>query len=96
MSLSTNLAYDRLTRMLGSAWFLLLALAVSFKLATPAGEPWPSLVSNFFVAVFYLMLALLILIRGPAKAQAERAAGYRSATRPNRCSMVLLAFRVSG
>ncbi|MCS3448361.1 protein-S-isoprenylcysteine O-methyltransferase Ste14 [Bradyrhizobium elkanii] len=70
MSLSTNLAYDRATRFLGSAWFLLLALAVTTNLAK-TGEPWPSLVSNFLVAVFYLMLALLILIRGPAKAQAE-------------------------
>ncbi|WFU30152.1 methyltransferase [Bradyrhizobium brasilense] len=70
MSLSTNLAYDRATRFLGSAWFLLLGLVVTINLAK-AGEPWPSLVSNFLVAVFYLMLALLILIRGPAKAQAE-------------------------
>ncbi|MHC6152481.1 methyltransferase family protein [Bradyrhizobium elkanii] len=71
MTLLTNLAYDRITRLLGSAWFLLLGLVVTFKLGTAADEPWPSLVSSFCVAVFYLMLALLILTRGPAKAQAE-------------------------
>lgn len=71
MTLPTNLAYDRITRLLGSAWFFLLGLVVTFKLGTAADEPWPSLVSSFCVAVFYLMLALLILTRGPAKAQAE-------------------------
>lgn len=71
MTLPTNLAYDRLTRVLGSAWFLFLGLVVTFKLGTPGDESWPSLVSSFCTAVFYLMLALLILTRAPAKAQAE-------------------------
>ncbi|MGY4258880.1 protein-S-isoprenylcysteine O-methyltransferase Ste14 [Bradyrhizobium sp. USDA 4516] len=71
MTLPASLAYDRVTRLLGSAWFLLLGLVVTLKLGTMTGEPWTSLVSSLCVAVFYLMLALLILTRGPAKAQAE-------------------------
>lgn len=71
MTLPASLAYDRVTRFLGSAWFLLLGLVVTLKLGTMAGEPWPSLVSSLCVAVFYLMLALLIFTRAPAKAQAE-------------------------
>ncbi|MGY3697439.1 protein-S-isoprenylcysteine O-methyltransferase Ste14 [Bradyrhizobium sp. USDA 3240] len=71
MTVPTNLGYDRITRFLGSAWFLLLGLIVTIKLGTTAGQPWPSLVSSFCTAVFYLMLSLLLLIRAPAKAQAE-------------------------
>ncbi|WP_244558729.1 methyltransferase family protein [Bradyrhizobium brasilense] len=44
---------------------------MTLKLGTMAGEPWPSLVSSLCVAVFYLTLAMLILTRAPAKAQAE-------------------------
>ncbi|MES5486380.1 methyltransferase [Bradyrhizobium sp. INPA03-11B] len=71
MTLPASLAYDRITRVLGSAWFLLLGLVVTLKLGSMGGEPWPSIVSSLCVAVFYLLLALLILTRGPAKAQAE-------------------------
>ncbi|GKQ49720.1 protein-S-isoprenylcysteine methyltransferase [Bradyrhizobium sp. Ce-3] len=71
MTVQTSLAYDRMTRFLGSAWFLLLGLTVTHKLGSSGGEPWPSLVASFCTAVFYLTLALLILIRAPAKAQAE-------------------------
>lgn len=71
MTVPTNLAYDRITRVLGGAWFLLLGLTVAIALGTSSGESWPSLVSNFCTALFYLMLSLLLLIRGPAKAQAE-------------------------
>ncbi|TWB88456.1 protein-S-isoprenylcysteine O-methyltransferase Ste14 [Bradyrhizobium macuxiense] len=66
---TTSLAYDRLTRFLGSAWFLLLGLIVMSKLVT-AHEPLPSLLSSSLVVVFYLLLALMVLTRAPAKAQA--------------------------
>ena len=71
MTLPASLAYDRITRLLGSAWFLLLGLTVTFNLGVSAGEPWPSIVSSLCLAVFYLMLAVLVLTRAPAKAQAE-------------------------
>jgi protein-S-isoprenylcysteine O-methyltransferase Ste14 len=51
-------------------WFMLLALCVAMKLGSLA-DPWPSLLSSFCLAVFYLMLALLIITRSPAKAEAD-------------------------
>ncbi|PDT76899.1 methyltransferase [Bradyrhizobium sp. C9] len=71
MTLPASLAYDRIMRLMGSAWFLLLGFTVTFKLGASAGEPWPSIVSSLCLAVFYLMLAVLVLTRAPAKAQAE-------------------------
>src|SRR4051812_34170247 len=71
VTLPTNLAYDRTTRFLGSAWFLFLGITVMNKLVTSADDPWPSLLSSSLVVVFYLLLALLVLTRAPAKAQAE-------------------------
>jgi protein-S-isoprenylcysteine O-methyltransferase Ste14 len=64
-------SYDRMTRLFGSMWFFLLALLVATRIgASPAG-PWPSLLSSFCLASFYLLLALLIMTRSPAKAQAD-------------------------
>src|SRR4029077_17067176 len=34
-------------------------------------DPWPSLLSSFCLATFYVLVALLIITRSPAKAQAE-------------------------
>ena len=34
-------------------------------------DPWPSLLSSFCLATFYVLLALLIMTRSPAKAQAD-------------------------
>jgi protein-S-isoprenylcysteine O-methyltransferase Ste14 len=71
VSLPDTWSYDRMTRLFGSMWFFLLALLVATKIgASPAG-PWPSLLSSFCLASFYLLLALLIMTRSPAKAQAD-------------------------
>jgi protein-S-isoprenylcysteine O-methyltransferase Ste14 len=51
-------------------WFMLLALCVAVRVGTLA-DPWPSLLSSFCLAVFYLILALLIITRSPAKAEAD-------------------------
>lgn len=71
ISISKNWSYDWTMRVLGSAWFLLLALAVAAKVGTSVSEPWPAILSSFCLASFYTLLALLIMTRAPAKAQAE-------------------------
>src|SRR6516165_558108 len=68
--LSASWSYDRTMRLLGSMWFMLLALCVAVRVGTLA-DPWPSLLSSFCLAVFYLILALLIITRSPAKAEAD-------------------------
>jgi protein-S-isoprenylcysteine O-methyltransferase Ste14 len=64
-------SYDRMTRLFGGLWFLLLALCVAGKIAASLADPWPSLLSSFCLASFYVLLALLIMTRSPAKAQAD-------------------------
>ncbi|WP_407192898.1 methyltransferase family protein [Bradyrhizobium sp. STM 3566] len=58
-------------QLFGGMWFMLLALGVAIKLGSSAGDSWPSLLSSFCLAVFYVLLALLITTRPPAKAQAD-------------------------
>ena len=58
-------------RLLGSMWFMLLGLCVAIKIGVSLTDPWPSLLSSFCVASFYLFLALLIMTRPPAKAEAD-------------------------
>ncbi|WP_245509603.1 isoprenylcysteine carboxylmethyltransferase family protein [Bradyrhizobium vignae] len=58
-------------QLFGGMWFMLLALGVAIKLGSSAGDPWPSLLSSFCLAVFYVLLALLTITRSPAKAQAD-------------------------
>ncbi len=58
-------------RLFGGLWFMLLALFVAVKIGASPADPWPSRLSSFFLASFYLLLALLIMTRAPAKAQAE-------------------------
>src|SRR6202008_896296 len=58
-------------RLLGGMWFMLLALCVASKIAASLTDPWPPLVSSFCLASFYMLLALLIITRSPAKAQAD-------------------------
>jgi protein-S-isoprenylcysteine O-methyltransferase Ste14 len=60
-----------MTRLSGGLWFLLLALCVACKIGASLTDPWPSLLSSFCVASFYMLLALLIMTRSPAKAQAD-------------------------
>jgi len=71
ISLSKSWSYDLMMRVLGSMWFMLLALAVATRVANFTSEPWLSILSNFCRASFYTLLALLVLTRAPAKAQAE-------------------------
>lgn len=68
---SNTSSYDRVMRALGSMWFFLLALLVAIKIGTSPGLPWPSRLSSFCLAIFYVLLALLIMTRSPAKAQAD-------------------------
>jgi protein-S-isoprenylcysteine O-methyltransferase Ste14 len=63
--------YDRTMQLFGSMWFMLLALVVAIKIGVSHTDPWPSLLSSFCLATFYLLLALLIMTRLPAMAQAE-------------------------
>jgi protein-S-isoprenylcysteine O-methyltransferase Ste14 len=71
IALTKNAAYDRTMRLLGSMWFMFLALIVAIRLGKSLDEPWPSLLSSFSIAVFYMLLAWLIFTRAPAKAHAE-------------------------
>src|SRR6516165_10222982 len=57
-------SYDQVMRLLGGMWFMLLALCVANKIGT-------SLLSSFCIGLFYMLLALLIMTRSPAKAQAD-------------------------
>jgi protein-S-isoprenylcysteine O-methyltransferase Ste14 len=63
--------YDRMMRLFGGMWFMLLALCVAIKIAASLTDPWPSLLSGFCLASFYMLLALLVMTRSPAKAQAD-------------------------
>ena len=71
VSPSSAWSYDRVMQLFGSLWFFLLALLVATKIGASPDDPWPSRLSSFCLACFYLLLALLVLTRPPAKAQAE-------------------------
>jgi len=71
IALTKYRSYDRTMQLLGSMWFMLLALILAIKIGTSLTDPWPSLLSRFSIASFYMLSALLILTRAPAKAQAE-------------------------
>ena len=71
VTLSKNWSYDRMMRLFGGMWFMLLALCVAIKIGASLTDPWPSLLSSFCLASFYMLLALLIMTRSPAKAQAD-------------------------
>jgi protein-S-isoprenylcysteine O-methyltransferase Ste14 len=58
-------------RLFGGIWFMLLALCVAIKIGASPSDPWPSLLSSFCLASFYMLVALLIMTRSPAKAQAD-------------------------
>jgi protein-S-isoprenylcysteine O-methyltransferase Ste14 len=68
---SSSQSYERIMRLLGGMWFLLLALGVAIKVGASLNGPWPALLSSVCLASFYLLLALLIMTRPPAKAHAE-------------------------
>jgi len=71
VTLANNWSYDRMMRLFGGMWFMLLALCVALKIGASLSDPWPSLLSSFCLATFYMLLALLIMSRPPAKAQAD-------------------------
>jgi protein-S-isoprenylcysteine O-methyltransferase Ste14 len=71
ITLTKNGFYDRTMRLLGSMWFMLLALFLAIKIGTSLADPWPSLLSRFCLAIFYVLLGFLIMTRAPAKAEAE-------------------------
>jgi protein-S-isoprenylcysteine O-methyltransferase Ste14 len=58
-------------RLFGGVWFLLLALCVAIKTGASLTDSWPSLLSSFCLASFYMLVALLIMTRLPAKAHAD-------------------------
>ena len=67
----SNGSYDRMMRLFGGVWFLLLALCVAIKTGASLTDSWPSLLSSFCLASFYMLVALLIMTRLPAKAHAD-------------------------
>jgi protein-S-isoprenylcysteine O-methyltransferase Ste14 len=71
ITVSNNGSYDRMMRLFGGMWFMLLALCVAKKIGLSLTDPWPSLLSSLCLASFYMLLALLIMTRSPAKAQAD-------------------------
>ena len=71
VTLSKSWTYDRTMRLFGSMWFMMLALCVAIKIGASPADPWPSLLSSVCIASFYLLLALLIMTRPPAKAEAD-------------------------
>ena len=71
VTLSNTWSYDRMTRLFGGLWFMLLALCVAIIVGASPSDPWPSRLSSFCLASFYMLVALLIMTRPPAKAEAE-------------------------
>ena len=71
VTLSNTRSSDRIMQLLGGMWFMLLALCVATKIGASLTDPWPSLLSSFCLASFYMLLALLVMTRSPAKAQAD-------------------------
>ena len=70
-SLPSFWSYDRIMRLFGGLWFVLLALLVAVKMGASPTDSWPLRLSSFCLAIFYMLLGLLIMTRAPAKAQAE-------------------------
>jgi protein-S-isoprenylcysteine O-methyltransferase Ste14 len=64
-------SYDRMMRLFGGLWFVLLALLVAIRMGASPADPWPLRLSSFCLAIFYMLLAVLIMTRAPAKAEAQ-------------------------
>jgi len=71
VTVSKSWSYDWVTQLFGGMWFMLLAVCVVIKIGGSLSDPWPALLSRFCLASFYMLLALLIITRLPAKAQAD-------------------------
>jgi protein-S-isoprenylcysteine O-methyltransferase Ste14 len=70
-ALSKTFSYDRTTQLFGGMWFMLLALCLAIKIGSSGNDPWPSLLSSFCLATFYVLLGVLTMTRSPAKAHVE-------------------------
>jgi len=71
VTLSKSWSYHRTMELLGGMWFMFMALCVAMTIGASLTDPWPSLLSRFCIASFYILLGLLIVTRPPAKAQAD-------------------------
>jgi protein-S-isoprenylcysteine O-methyltransferase Ste14 len=58
-------------RLFGGMWFMLLALCVATKIGASLADSWQSLLSSFCISIFYMLLAMFIITRSPAKAHAD-------------------------
>jgi protein-S-isoprenylcysteine O-methyltransferase Ste14 len=58
-------------QLFGGMWFMFMAVCVAIKIGASLADPWSSLLSRFCIASFYILLALLIMTRPPAKAEAD-------------------------
>ena len=56
-SLPKTWSYDRMMRLFGGLWFVLLALCVAIKMGASPADPWPLRLSSFCLAIFYMLLA---------------------------------------
>ena len=70
-AVSKSGSYDWIMQLFGSMWFMLLAVILAIKIGASPNDPWPSLLSRFCLASFYMVLALLIMFRSRPIAQAE-------------------------
>src|ERR1700751_4316103 len=70
-TVSKKWSYDWIMQMFGSLWFMLLAFILALEIGASPNDPWPSLLSLLCLASFYMVLALLVMTRSPAKAQAD-------------------------
>ena len=50
VTLSNNWSYDRMMRLFGGMWLMLLALCVANKIGASLTDPWPSLLSSLCLA----------------------------------------------
>ena len=71
VTVSKGWSYDWMMQLLGSMWFMLLAVFVALKIGASLTDSWPALLSRFCLANFYMLLALLIITRSAAKARAD-------------------------
>src|SRR6266702_4998841 len=70
VTVSKSSSYDWM-QLFGGMWFMLLAVCIAIKIPASLADPWPSLLSRCCLFSFYLLLALLIMTRSPARAQAD-------------------------
>jgi protein-S-isoprenylcysteine O-methyltransferase Ste14 len=70
VSLPNRWSRERMMQLLGGLWFALLAIVVAAKVGA-SDSYWPVRLSSFCLATFYVLVAILMITRAPARAQAE-------------------------